>query len=110
MGEVVREDRPQVEGDHRTGGNTKTGDVGRDGGKVLGHVEGDSEEGAGSGGGKDEEAEAAAGGQTAEVAREDRPQVGGDLGTGDNAETSDDGRDGGEVLGKDDEAKGVEAE
>ena len=36
--------------------------------------------------------------------------MGGDLGTGDDAETSDDGRDGGEVLGKDDEAKGVEAE
>ena len=99
-----------MDGDHRTGGNTETGDVGRDGGKVLGHVEGDSEEGAGSGGGKDEEAEAAAGGQTAEGVREDCPQVGGDLRTGDNAETSDDGRDGGEVLGNSDKAKGLEEE
>ena len=34
------------------------------------------------------------------VVREDRPQVDGDQGTGENAETGDDGRDGGEVLGK----------
>ena len=34
--------------------------------------------------------------------------MGGDLGTGDNAETSDDGRDGGEVLGNGDKAKGVD--
>ena len=47
MWEVVREDRPQVEGDHRTGENSETGDDGRDDGEVLGHVEGDSEEGAG---------------------------------------------------------------
>ena len=78
MWDVVREDRPQADGDHRTGGNAETGDDGRGGGKVLGHSEGGSEKDkgtAGRGGGQTEEA---SGGTTAEVVREDSPQVEGD--------------------------------
>ena len=69
LSEVVREDRPQVGDDHRTGGNAKEGDDGRDSGKVLEQqaaMEMLGEGKVGSGGGEAEEAEAAAGGKAAE--------------------------------------------
>ena len=43
LSEKVREDRLQVVGDLRTGGDTETGVDSRDDGEVLGHVEGVSE-------------------------------------------------------------------
>ena len=48
LSEKVREDRLQVVGDLRTGGDAETGVDSRDDGEVLGRVEGVSEEGAGS--------------------------------------------------------------
>ena len=68
MWEVVREDRPQVDGDHGAGENAETGDDGRDGCEVLGNGEeakGDEKK-TGRGAGQVEEAEEAAGGTTAE--------------------------------------------
>ena len=69
LSEEVREDRLQVVGDLRTGGNAETGDDSRDGGEVLGKQAARAmlfEGKTGSGGGKAEEAEAAAGGTTEE--------------------------------------------
>ena len=67
MWEVVRENRPQVDGDHGTGENAETGDDGRDGCKVLGNSEeAKGDEGkAGRGAVQAEEADEAVGGTTA---------------------------------------------